>query len=254
MRTFLRRPPEPTRPVGPTTPEGDDTGERAPPECRADPPPPPAKTGFSTWSRLVGHRWHQLRRADSQNQLADAFALTAPRKKKASTAASAAGAAPQRTAAAGGERVKLDRVESLKNLFLRSREPKPARAGGGRNLLRCRSTSLLSTYVPAEDPSEGVDLRGAPAAALSCDNISLLAAGRDSGILNEHSDGSSTHDSESGSLASQRTDSGASCEGGGRRERRAHGECATRRGPVWESREEEEQARTTPPSSSSRLN
>ena len=43
----------------------------------------------------------------------------------------------------------------------------------------------------------------------------------DSGILNEHSDGSSTHDSESGSLASQRTDSGASCEGGGgvRRER-----------------------------------
>ncbi|XP_043209473.1 uncharacterized protein LOC122374661 [Amphibalanus amphitrite] len=272
-------------------------------EQDTEPPAPPTKPSFSTWSRLVGHKWSQLRRADSRDRLTaaesarhsvtDSFALTAPRRKPPPSGRSAATPGGQRSSSRDSslERGKLDRVESLKNLFLRAREPR-ARTGRERsaaaatatNMQRCCSTSLLSTYVPAEDPSDDLDLgkrreQRRSSGGSGGGGVSLREAGRsaslgggaltalpeeagstpvpvvvstlerprrrpsarqeagwrtrslwpgqmdgpaadddgdsDSGILNEHSDGSSTHDSESGSLTSQRTDSGASCEGGG---------------------------------------
>ncbi|XP_043214428.1 uncharacterized protein LOC122377906 [Amphibalanus amphitrite] len=269
-----------------------------------------AKKSFSTWSRKVGHKWHQLRRSDSKERLSHSLPHTGPRKKKQPSG----GDANRST----GDRSRLDRVESLKSLFLRGRgdgrrevcsvvEP-TSEAECVRPLYRSSSTSQLATYVPAEDPSDGVDLRrqaarAAPARTISCDHINLLSAERaaeraaavaaaaapvgalaglsalpeesgppsadaglyvstlertrrrprgrqtasagktrslsvaqlnlsfrsqqpadavtktradcdsDSGILAEHSDSGSTHSSETGSVASARTDSGASSEG-----------------------------------------
>ena len=142
--------------------------------------------GFSTWSRKVGHKWHQLRRSDSKERLSHSLPHTGPRKKKQP----ANGGDPNRSS---GDRSRLDRVESLKSLFLRGRgdgrrevcsvvEPTTAE-DCSRPLYRSSSTSQLATYVPAEDPSDGVDLRrkaahAAPARTISCDHINLLSAER----------------------------------------------------------------------------